>query len=220
MFFRVSLVLAGMGAGFVARAQQPSAAPAVLLRDVRLIDGTGAPPREHVSLLLRDGRIAAIGGVEMVAPKGVAVRELTGKTVMPDLIDTHTHLSQTKEALTKDLKQRAYYGVSAALSMGTDETEAERLQVIGEADDLLDVAAGEGVLDDGENRCAAIGDFRHKAAFVEDRLDHGDALAKLNRRHDAPLLHCEGGGRGRRPCTGSRRRQQGASLRRDGARQL
>ena len=40
---------------------------------------------------------------------------------MPDLIDTHTHLSQTKEGLDRDLKRRAYYGVSAALSMGTAE---------------------------------------------------------------------------------------------------
>ena len=69
--------------------------------------------------------------------------------------------------------------------------EAERLQVVGEADDLLDIAAGERVPDDGEDRGAAIGGSRHRAAFVEDLLDHGDALAKFNRRHGAPLLHCE-----------------------------
>jgi imidazolonepropionase-like amidohydrolase len=45
---------------------------------------------------------------------------LAGKTVMPMIIDTHTHLSQTRDALIRDLKQRAYYGVSAAQSMGTD----------------------------------------------------------------------------------------------------
>jgi hypothetical protein len=45
---------------------------------------------------------------------------LAGKTVMPMIIDTHVHLSETREALIRDLRQRAYYGVSAALSMGTD----------------------------------------------------------------------------------------------------
>ena len=56
-----------------------------------LIDGTGAPVREHVSLLLRDGRIEKIGEMDemMVVPKGVPVRELSGKTVMPGLISAH-----------------------------------------------------------------------------------------------------------------------------------
>jgi imidazolonepropionase-like amidohydrolase len=40
--------------------------------------------------------------------------------VMPMLIDTHVHLSPTRELLTRDLKRRAYFGVSAALSLGLD----------------------------------------------------------------------------------------------------
>jgi imidazolonepropionase-like amidohydrolase len=39
---------------------------------------------------------------------------------MPTIVDTHTHLSQTREALTEDLRRRAYYGVSAAMSLGQD----------------------------------------------------------------------------------------------------
>ena len=39
-------------------------------------------------------------------------------------MDTHTHLSQTREALTDDLKRRAYFGVSAAMSLGQDKAEA------------------------------------------------------------------------------------------------
>jgi imidazolonepropionase-like amidohydrolase len=50
---------------------------------------------------------------------------LAGKTVMPDIIDTHNHLSQSREELIKDLKRRAYWGISATNSMGTDETDAE-----------------------------------------------------------------------------------------------
>src|SRR6266567_9322953 len=48
---------------------------------------------------------------------------LAGKTVMPMLIDTHVHLSPTREALTRDLQRRAYFGVSAALSLGMDKYE-------------------------------------------------------------------------------------------------
>ncbi len=39
------------------------------------------------------------------------------------MIDTHVHLNTERDALIRDLKQRAYYGVSAALSLGTDGYE-------------------------------------------------------------------------------------------------
>ena len=57
---------------------------------------------------------------------------LAGKTVMPTIVDTHVHTSQTREALTQDLTRRAYYGVSAAMSLGQDTGGALRDQ--GDAD--------------------------------------------------------------------------------------
>src|SRR4029434_9010651 len=56
-------------------------------------------------------------------PQGATRVNLAGKTVMPMLIDTHVHLSPMRDALMRDLKRRAYYGVSAALSLGTDNYE-------------------------------------------------------------------------------------------------
>ena len=56
-------------------------------------------------------------------PAGAARVNLAGKTVMPTIIDTHNHLSQTRPMLIDDLKRRAYYGVSAAQSLGQDTTE-------------------------------------------------------------------------------------------------
>jgi imidazolonepropionase-like amidohydrolase len=129
MFFRATLVLAATSAVFVGRAQQPAPMQTVLLRDVRLIDGTGAPPREHVSLLLRNGRIEKIGET-MIVPSGVQVRELAGKTVMPGLISAHSHLGlivddaessatgYTRENVTAQLKQFERYGVTTILSLG------------------------------------------------------------------------------------------------------
>ena len=63
----------------------------------------------------------AAGTVQV--PAGATRVSLAGKTVMPAIIDTHTHLSQTREALTTDLRRRAYYGVSAAMSMGQDVSD-------------------------------------------------------------------------------------------------
>jgi len=56
-------------------------------------------------------------------PAGATRVNLAGKTVMPMLIDTHTHLSTTRDKLVLDLRQRAYFGVGAALSLGTDNYE-------------------------------------------------------------------------------------------------
>jgi imidazolonepropionase-like amidohydrolase len=53
-------------------------------------------------------------------PENATRVSLAGKTVMPMLVDTHVHLGEGREAVVRDLKRRAYYGVSAVLSLGTD----------------------------------------------------------------------------------------------------
>jgi len=62
----------------------------VALLSARLLDGTGSPPREGVSILLVDGRIAAISDEPLAAETVVA---LDGATVIPGLIDSHTHVT-------------------------------------------------------------------------------------------------------------------------------
>jgi enamidase len=66
-------------------------APVVVLTHVRVIDGTGAPPRENQTLVIRDGRIAAIGDAASV-PEGATVIDATGKSVIPGLVMLHEHL--------------------------------------------------------------------------------------------------------------------------------
>ena len=79
---------------------------------------------DNATIVVNAGKIAQVGrAADVKAPAGATRVSLTGKTVMPTIVDTHVHTSQTREALTQDLQRRAYYGVSAALSMGQD-TEA------------------------------------------------------------------------------------------------
>jgi imidazolonepropionase-like amidohydrolase len=122
--------LAAYGGSFVpARAQAPAV---TAFEGARLIVGDGRASIENATLVVEGTKITQAGpAIDVRVPPGAAHVNLTGKTVMPTLIDTHTHLSQTREAVIQDLKRRAYYGVSAALSMGTDETENE-LQMRGE----------------------------------------------------------------------------------------
>jgi imidazolonepropionase-like amidohydrolase len=68
-------------------------APVVALTHVRVIDGTGAPPREDQTLIIRDGKIQAMGSSEQVAqPAGAKVLDRTGYTVIPGLVGMHDHL--------------------------------------------------------------------------------------------------------------------------------
>src|SRR5919109_3415298 len=86
----------------------------------RLIVGDGRVI-ENATLLVEGTKSAQAGAAADVrVPAGATRVNLAGKTVMPMVIDTHVHLSDTRDALIRDLKMRAYYGVSAALSMGTD----------------------------------------------------------------------------------------------------
>jgi len=66
-------------------------ASALALTNARLLDGTGAPPRDGAAVLVADGRIAGFGGDPL--PPDVAVLDLEGRTLMPGLIDAHVHLS-------------------------------------------------------------------------------------------------------------------------------
>lgn len=61
------------------------------ITNVRLIDGTGAAPVENCTILIENGKIAAVGcGIPV--PEGANVIHTNGKTVIPGLIDAHTHI--------------------------------------------------------------------------------------------------------------------------------
>lgn len=90
----------------------------------RVIVGDGRAPIENAVFLVNDTRITQVGRAGQVTiPAGATRVNLEGKTVMPAIIDTHNHLSQTREMLVNDLKRRAYYGVGAAQSLGQDTTD-------------------------------------------------------------------------------------------------
>jgi imidazolonepropionase-like amidohydrolase len=106
-----------------ARAQAPATSVTVY-EGARLIVGDGSAPIENATLVVDGARIVQAGrAADVRVPAGATRVSLAGKTVMPMLIDTHVHLSPTREGLTRDLKRRAYFGVGAAMSLGMDKYE-------------------------------------------------------------------------------------------------
>jgi imidazolonepropionase-like amidohydrolase len=106
-------------AGFAA----PAHAQGTAYEGARLIMGDGRVI-ENGTLVVDGSRITQAGAAaDVKAPAGAKRVSLTGKTVMPMIIDTHVHLSGKRETVIRDLKQRAYWGISTAMSMGTDNLE-------------------------------------------------------------------------------------------------
>jgi len=116
------LVLAAVALSSISILGQP---PTVtVFEGARIIVGDGRAPIENGTFIVSGNRFTQVGrAADARVPAGAARVNLAGKTVMPTIIDTHTHLSQTRPMLIDDLKRRAYYGVSAAQSLGQDTTD-------------------------------------------------------------------------------------------------
>jgi imidazolonepropionase-like amidohydrolase len=117
----VATVALSVVAGFAHAASAQTGV--TVFEGARLIVGDGRVI-ETATLVVDGTRIAQAGtAADVRAPAGATRLNLAGKTVMPALIDTHVHLSPTREGLTRDLKRRAWFGVGAVASMGTDNYE-------------------------------------------------------------------------------------------------
>ena len=112
-----------------------SAGNVTLFEGARLIVGDGTPPIDDSAFVVDGDRFVTIGRRnEVPLPRGASRVDLTGKTVMPGLVELHAHLGYwkgltnvvenfTRENLIDHLERFAYHGVAAVVSLGTDRRE-------------------------------------------------------------------------------------------------
>jgi enamidase len=94
------LIFAFLFAQAPAAAQQPQPAgpvrynqPLIAITHVAIVDGTGAPATRDMTIVLRDGRIAALGPARRIrVPNGATLIDGTGKTVLPGFVFVHEHM--------------------------------------------------------------------------------------------------------------------------------
>jgi imidazolonepropionase-like amidohydrolase len=104
-----------------ARGAAATAEDVTVFEGARLIVGDSSAPIENATFVVEGNRFVAVGRAgEVSVPTDAKRVSLAGKTVMPTIVDTHTHLSRDRAALLQDLRRRAYFGVSAAMSLGQD----------------------------------------------------------------------------------------------------
>lgn len=123
------LVLAAFSLQF-SLAQAP-AGGAIALTGARVIDGTGAQPIENATIVIANGRIEAVG-TKVKIPAGATRVDMSGKTIMPGVINAHGHLSfkfdeslSSREKLTRQLRVYSDYGVTTVVVLGTGQGDLD-----------------------------------------------------------------------------------------------
>jgi imidazolonepropionase-like amidohydrolase len=101
----------------------------VAFTDARLIDGTERAAVENATIVVRGGRVVAVG-TDVTIPAGAERISLAGRTVIPGLINTHGHVGDTvgleggrysADNVARDLRLYADYGVTTVFSLGGDQ---------------------------------------------------------------------------------------------------
>src|SRR5262249_778390 len=91
-----------------------AADPPKAFTGARVVDGPAKSGVENATVVVRDGRIEAVGrGVKI--PEGAQRIDLAGKTIIPGLINAHGHVSNVDQ-----LGLYARYGVTTVFSLGGD----------------------------------------------------------------------------------------------------
>ncbi len=117
-----------------------SAEPYIAFTGATIIDGNGGNPILNGVLLIHKGRIAGIGSKEIVAiPENTTIVEVSGKTIIPGLINAHGHVGDVKgiegghyahENIIDNLSLYARYGITTVVSLGGDKEESESLRAV------------------------------------------------------------------------------------------
>ncbi|MHB1192933.1 MAG: amidohydrolase family protein [Longimicrobiales bacterium] len=101
--------------------------PTLVLRGLTLIDGTGSAPRQNVDVIVGGGRILDVRPAGSgPLPAGAEVRDLTGKWIIPGLVDAHVHLATSpsgegvETAVASGLRKALLGGITTVRDMAGD----------------------------------------------------------------------------------------------------
>lgn len=160
-----------------------------VIRNVTLFDGRGVI--RHATVTMSDTVITHIGqdreGAEVAS--GADVIEGEGRTLLPGLIDSHTHIPSLKPAAYSALRRALVFGVTTELDMNTEPrtvAEIKRCQAAGDGMDMADVRSsgrlitapgGHGTEYGAEIQTLAGPD--EAQAFVDERIAEGSDYIKI-----------------------------------------
>ncbi len=110
-----------------------ASAQVTALTNATVIDGTGAPPQSGVTIVMQNGRIGAIGR-DVKSPAGATVVDVSGKFVVPGIINGHGHVGPAPRE--RQVRQYALYGVTTTTSMASDPDDIQDYKARTRAGDI------------------------------------------------------------------------------------
>jgi imidazolonepropionase-like amidohydrolase len=175
--------------------------PAVLYEGARLITGDGSAPIERSAFLVESGRFTRVGRQgEIPTPADATRIDLAGTTVIPALIDAHSHIgymkdltsgpqNYTRENILDHMHRFAYFGVAASQAMGSDFGELpfqirEELRAGKDPDAARFLTAGRGLAPVEE---ISPNNMRH-AAYVVTTVEGARANVQELAQRNVPLI--------------------------------
>lgn len=159
---------------------------------VSVLDGTGAPLMPDMSIVVRDGRIAAVVPTDGLSPEDwpeAEIEDVRGLYVIPGLIESHTHLATRADraAAEFELNRFIYGGVTTVRDMAGDVralAELQRAALVGEipAPDIhySALVAGESFFVDPRTRSSSMGEVPGRVPWlqiVDDGTDLTETIA-------------------------------------------
>lgn len=167
-----------------------------VIRGVRVIDGTGAPPKDDMAIVIHKKKIVAIGpNLEIATPKHSEVLNWQGKTVIPGLIDDHAHLglvlhekgessadAYTEANVVGELYRFQRYGVTTINSLGMNRDlvyDLRKRQKQGNIGGSTLLTAGRGIgIEGGAPPLAAQPDAIYRVTTAQEAREDVRIMAK------------------------------------------
>lgn len=175
----------------------------------RIIDGSGSDPIEDGVLLVREGHVAAIGTkADVEIPEGAIINDISGKTIMPGIINAHGHVGNAKgiegghysaENVIDNLRIYARYGVTTVVSLGDDRKEGVPMRYVNDSAATGRARlfiAGEVIAGKTPDEALAVVDSNHNMGVdfmkirVDDNLGTSEKMSEevyravINRSHE------------------------------------
>ncbi len=114
----ILVLMAAASMPFAAMAADKPAQPVTVIKAAHMIDTIAGKRRDNVMVVVRGDRIDKVGKAGDAIPDGAQVIDLGDKTIMPGLVDSHTHMTGAPfhgyEALQVSIPRAALYGAKNA----------------------------------------------------------------------------------------------------------
>ncbi len=171
-------------------AAEASSTDDMLIENIRIIDGKGSAPVEAQDVLVAKGKIAKVadhGEFETAAE----VKRIDGKglTLMPGLIDAHSHIFFSRDAdWRKGLKEHLYSGITSLNTLGgVLELEMEAKEFLANSDESFPAVSFSGYIQNGASEEGKLPDEVDSRGMILSLNSNQDVVSALDRHQAAGI---------------------------------